>query len=254
MLDGMKMATQGMMAMMAQQDVIANNLANVGTAGFRRDTLAVSSFSQVLNRQMGMFGPEQPGYMQAGGAVNATGGLTYSPATTYAQGSLKETGNTFDLALDDNGKGFFCVQTPEGVRFTRNGAFRRDATGHLVAQDGSPLLGRNGAITVAGDSLEVKPNGEVWAGGKLVDQILVATFDDKAALSKEGSTNFLAAAGGKLTNEFQIKQGFLEMSNVNAIQEMVNMMSVMQAYEAGQKLLQAQDKVLAKAVDLGRVR
>jgi len=254
MLDGMKMAAQGMMAMMAQQDVIANNLANVGTAGFRKDSLSVSSFSQVLNRQVGMFGPEEPGYMQAGGNFNATGGLVYNNATSFAQGSLKETGNSMDLALDDNGKGFFCVQGADGVQFTRNGAFRLNAAGYLVSQDGSYLLGQRGPIQVKGTSFVVTADGKVKVDGNVIDQILVATFDDQANLAKQGDSNFLAAAGGRISTDFQMKQGYLEMSNVNAIQEMVNMMSVMQAYEAGQKLLQSQDRIMGKAAELGRLR
>jgi len=254
MLEGMKMANQGMLAMMAKQEVIANNLANVGTAGFQKDTMLVSSFSDVLNKEMALQGLEEKGYYQAGGGMEAHGALFFRSATMYSQGSLKETGNAFDIALDDNGKGFFTIQTKEGIKFTRNGAFRLSTSGHLVTQDGSFLLGHKGPIQVKGDNFSINNEGIVSVDGKEIDRLLITTFDDKSVLTKVGDNNFIAASGGRVSSDYRIKQGFLEMSNVNAVKEMVDMLSIMRAYEANQKILQAEDQILGKANEIGKLR
>jgi len=254
MLDGMKMAAQGMIASLEQQNIISNNLANVGTAGFRKDKFAVSSFSEVLNKELANVNPTQSeGFLQAGGGVDTVGMLFHSSSTSFAQGSLKQTGNSFDLALDDNGKGFFAVQTADGIRYTRNGSFRLSTTGHLITADGSFLLGHNGPIQVKGSSFEVSEEGTVSVDGKETDRILVTTFDDKGSMKKEGDSNFIAQ-GGKVENNARILQGYQEMANVNAIKEMVDMMTVMRTYEANQKVLKTQDDMMAKTVtQVGRV-
>lgn len=251
MLDGMKMATQGMLAMSAKQDVIANNLANVGTAGFRKDTFLVSSFSQVLDKAVSV----NDGYMQAGGELETNTGFAPGTATYFSQGSLKETGNNFDLALDDNGKGFFTVQTQEGIKFTRNGSFRLSSSGYLVTQDGSFVLGQHGPIKLAGDSFAVTNDGAVKVNEKDVDRLLITTFADTRGLQKQGDTNFVSRGGATPAKDFFIKQGYLEMANVNAVKEMVDMMTVMRTYEANQKVLQSQDQMLGKSAnEIGKLR
>jgi flagellar basal-body rod protein FlgG len=255
MLDGMKIATQGMLAMMAKQEVIANNLANVGTAGFQKDTMLVSSFNDVLKKEMAFRGSdEEGGYFQAGGAAEAKGELFYRNATMFSQGSLKETGNSFDLALDDNGKGFFTIQSQEGLKFTRNGSFRLSPSGHIVTQDGSLLVGQKGPINVRGQSFSVSNEGIVSVDGREVDRLLITTFDNRNGLTKVGDNNFVAAGAGSVSSDFRVKQGFLEMSNVNVVKEMVDMLSIMRAYEANQKILHAEDQVLGKASEIGKVR
>ncbi|MCD6310235.1 MAG: flagellar basal-body rod protein FlgF [Candidatus Eremiobacteraeota bacterium] len=256
MLDGMKMAAQGMIASMAHQDIIANNLANVGTAGFRKEKFTVSSFTDVLNKELANVNPTQAqGFIQAGGGIDTVGMLFHSSSTSYAQGALKQTGNSFDLALDDNGKGFFTVQTPDGIRYTRNGSFRLSTTGHIITADGSFLLGHNGPIRVQGSNFEVNNEGVVSVDGKEIDRLLITTFDDQKSLVKEGDSNFIAKSGGKVETNARVLQGYLEMANVNAIREMVDMITVMRAYEANQQVLKAQNKMLGKATnEIGRVR
>jgi len=251
MLDGMKMATQGMLAMMAKQDIIANNLANVGTSGYRKDILTVSSFSDVLNQEMANEG----GFVQAGGSeMTSEAMLMTSSATSTAQGALKETGNTFDLALDDNGKGLFSIQSRDGIKYTRTGSFRLSTDGHIVTADGSFLLGQKGALKVNGSNFAVSNEGVVSVDGKEIDKLLVTTFDENKGMSKAGDNNFVASTGGRISTESRVKQGYLEMSNVNAVKEMVDMMTVMRAYEANQKVLQAEDHMLQKSNEVGKVR
>ncbi|MBM3463047.1 MAG: flagellar hook-basal body protein [Armatimonadetes bacterium] len=262
MLDGMKYATQGMIQMSQKQDIITNNLANAGTAGFRREALNIASFSEVLDRQMGFNpmnkdGSDFNGYMQVGGGLDTNGMLVNNTMTSYSQGPLKETGNQFDLALDDNGVGFFSVQTPGGTQFTRAGSFKMQ-DGFLKTADGATLLGHKGPINVGkGVNVEITQDGAVKVDGQEVDKIKICTFMDRRTLQKDGSTSFNATSGNALTltRGFTIRQGYLEQGNVNAVQEMVDMMQVMRAYEANQKMLQTQDQVLRKAAnELGKVR
>jgi flagellar basal-body rod protein FlgG len=244
MMQGMKMATQGMMSLQQQQEVLSNNLANVGTAGFRKDVMEVSSFSQVLDTQM-----EQAGYMPVSGGMDIQGMLSVSTHTSNAQGALKMTGSSFDMALDDNGKGFFTVQSGNGIRFTRNGSFRLSTDGYLVSQDGSRVMGNKGPIRLDGKEFQVNDRGVISVNGREVDRFLITEFSDPKFLKKDGTNNFVGQEGFRVSNDFSVKQGYLEMANVNVVKEMVDMMQVMKAFEANQKVLQAQDNVLKKSVN-----
>lgn len=256
MLDGFRTATQGMKAMSVKQDVIANNLANASTAGFRKEGLVISSFTEILDREVG------GGMTKAGGETmmqrdfQHNSELHHRSATHLNQGALKETGNKFNLALDDNGQGFFTIQTERGIEFTRNGSFRLNTEGFLVTSDGSKLLGHNGPIKASGNEFKVADNGVVSVDGKQVDRVLVSVFEDASDMQRAGSTAFAAGTPRvRASNDFRIKQGYLEQSNVNALQEMVSLMEVMRNFEANQKALSAHDSRLQKAVsELGRVR
>ena len=256
MLDGFKSATQGMMAMSVKQDIIANNLANASTAGFRKEGVVISSFTEILDREV------SNGMHKAGGEamlqrdVQIKGTLHHSSQTHLSQGALKETGNNLDLALDDNGKGFFTIKTDRGIEFTRNGSFRLSTDGHLVTAEGHKLMGHRGPIKATGTDFKVSDNGVVSVNGKEVDRVLVSVFEDTEDLKRAGGTAFAAATPRvRASTDFKIKQGYKEMSNVNALQEMVGLMEVMRNFEANQKALAAHDSRLQKAVsELGRVR
>lgn len=257
MLDGMKAATQGMMAMSVKQDIIANNLANASTAGFRKEGLVISSFTEILDREVSTDGMHKAGgeaMMQRDPEVK--GKLYHSSQTYLNQGALKETGNNFDLALDDNGKGFFAIQTDRGVEFTRNGSFRLNTQGFLVTAEGYKLMGHNGPIKASGNEFKVAENGVVSVDGRQLDKVMVCVVDDAHGLQRAGGTAFgVSGSKVRVSDDFRIQQGFKEMSNVNALQEMVGLMEVMRNFEANQKALSAQDQRLQKAVsELGRVR
>ena len=256
MLDGMKMAAQGMMTMSAKQDIITNNLANVGTAGYRKESIAITSFTEILDREVGGDGMNQSSYEIAGApGMETHGSLSSSSVTHSSQGSLKETGNPFDMALDDNGRGFFTIQSPDGIKFTRAGSFRLSTSGYLVTTDGSFVLGHRGPMKLSGSNFQVSNDGVISCDGKPVDRLLVTVFDDTKQLKRAGESQFVAQGGVRATTDFQLKQGYVEQANVNAINEMVDMMMVMRNYEANQKVLQAHDQRLQKTVnELGRVR
>jgi flagellar basal-body rod protein FlgG len=255
MLDGFKSATQGMMAMSVKQDVIANNLANASTVGFRKEGLIISSFTDILDREVG--GMEQTSSeVMSGHQLQTNSDIRHRSATHLSQGALKETGSSFDLALDDNGQGMFTIKTARGIEFTRAGKFRLNNEGFLVTPDGSKLMGHNGPIKATGNEFKVSDDGVVSVDGKQVDRILVSVFEDPNDMKRAGSTAFHAGTPKvRASSDFRIKQGFLEMSNVNALKEMVGLMQVMRNFEANQKALSANDQRLQKAVsELGRVR
>ncbi len=257
MLDGMKMAAQGMMTQAAKQDIITNNLANVGTAGFRKESASITSFNQILNREVGgMDGMTQSSCeISTAPGMEVSSKLSTSSVTHSAQGSLKETGSPFDMALDDNGRGFFTIQTNDGIRFTRAGNFHLSTDGSLVTADGSAVMGHRGPIKLNGSNFEVSNDGIITCEGKTVDRILVSVFDGTDQMKRTGDNQFAASGSVRATTDFQLKQGYVEQANVNAINEMVDMMMVMRNYEANQKVLQAHDKALQKTVnDVGRVR
>lgn len=251
MLDGMRLATEGMKQMSMKQDMVTNNLANVGTAGYRKESLVVESFSQVLARESN----GQTEVNTTGGHENNSRFSQYS-ATHMGQGGLKESGSAFDLALDDNGKGFFTIQTPKGIEFTRAGTFNLSTSGHLVTADGSFVLGQRGPIQVNGSDFKVADNGVVSIGGKDVDRLLISRFEDPKAMLRQGAASFASDSESVVaTTDFRVKQGYVEQSNFNALTEMVDLMQTMRNFEANQKALQSHDQRLQKAVnELGRVR
>ena len=243
--------------MSVKQDVIANNLANASTVGFRKEGLIISSFTEIMDREVS--GMEQASSeTMSGHQMQTSTDIRHRSATHMSQGALKETGSSFDLALSDDGNGMFTIKTARGIEFTRSGKFRLNNEGFLVTPDGSQVMGHNGAIRATGNDFKVTDDGTVMVDGKSVDRILVSVFESTGDMKRAGSTAFnsetprvRAAAPG----DFQIKQGFLEMSNVNALQEMVGLMQVMRNFEANQKALSSNDQRLQKAVsELGRVR
>ena len=252
MLDGMRMATEGMMNMSVRQEMVTNNLANAGTVGFRKESLVLESFSNIMNREM-----TGKGEVTGSGGYENKSGVRCSSATSTTQGALKETGNSFDLALNDNGKGYFTIQTPRGIEFTRAGQFKLHPTnGHLVTNDGSFVLGHKGPIKLEGKDFKVSDNGVVSVDGKEIDRLLVSRIEDPKAIVRQGGASFAVDNPAVVaTTDFKVAQGYLEQANFNALTEMVELMQTMRNFEANQKALQSHDQRLQKAVnELGRVR
>lgn len=243
---GMEEVTQGMIAMRAMQDVVSNNLANANTPGFQEDTLLVSDFNHAYAAALEEGEGNTVGYSPAGGGVSGETRLLFKTVTKFSPGKLKSTGEPFDLAID--GKGFFTIQARDGIHFTRNGNFTINGEGYLVNREGGLVLGERGPIKLSGDSFKVKTDGTILVDKKTVDQIRISWIDPKE-LSKVGSTDFKAVnpLSWHATDRPKIMQGFIEMSNVNAVKEMVQMIAIMRAFEAQQKLLQTQDQMRAKA-------
>jgi flagellar basal-body rod protein FlgF len=263
MIRGMYAATAGMMTMLSRVQTISNNLANVNTPGFREDTLRLTSFPQQLMARLFSGG----GPRMIGSSIN--GLVNESIATKFTQGSLKQTDGQLDLAV--NGDGFFGIQTAQGVRYTRDGGFRRDGNNQLVTPQGDLVLSAEGTpITLPPGAISVSPEGFIRVTNlvdgvsgptdQAVARIGVFTFIEPGQLRKtannqfEDPTGLAQGAPQGVAGGATVHQGFLENSNVDPARAMADMMVAQRSYEASARMLQLQDDMTARAVsDLGRL-
>jgi len=192
--------------------------------------------------------------------LNVLGNLSYGIRSSevvinFEQGQLQQTDNSFDLALGD--KGFFCIETPQGERYTRNGEFTKDAEGYLVTKEGYKVLGESGYIKLDGSSMTVSEKGEVYSDAQLADKLKLVDFNNYKNLRKEGDGLVRIEEGMEaepLITAVTVRQGFLEGSNVNSVKEMVEMITMMRTYEANQKMIKINDELLGRAVnDIARL-
>lgn len=235
----------GMRMLWLRQEIIANNLANVSTTGFKQDDLVPVP------------GPALRGVVPPGPQVGVP-----SPDidaliqwTDYSPGPLQETGRSLDVAL--SGAGFLEIETPRGLRYTRAGALIVNTQGVLAAADGSPVLGTGGPIAITSDRVQISERGEVSVQGQVVGAVRLVDFPEPYRLTKEGDGRFAPADRDvvpKETTDSQVLQGFLEGSNVNPVGAMVRMIEVLRTYEAHQRAVQAVDEIDRQATnDVGRV-
>ena len=256
MVRGLYTAYTGMINEQKRLDVISNNLANSDTVGYKTERVASQAFDDVLTikiRDNSVGYNNLPiGSMSLGVKI----GETY---TDYGQGSYRETGNTFDLALQ--GDGFFTVRCPNKngdsvTRYTRNGCFTMTHDGFIVDPSGNHLQGTGGDLQVPVDAtIVIDKTGGVYANGEYVDTILLTDFEDYDYIEKYGDNMYQTVDGAtEKTCTGLINQGYTEQSNVNVVSEMVDMITVTRAYEAGQKVMQTVDNMLDSSVNsIGRV-
>ena len=276
MLRGIYTGASGMQAQIHKMDALANNLANVDTTGYKKDTSVQKAFPQMMIRRM-----NDEVYKFPFGSVDTTpvvgklgSGVELNEIyTQFDQGSLQETGNPFDLALD--GKGFFTVDTPTGERYTRNGTFMIDNNGLLVTKEGLPVQGENGNIYLKLNNFVIDKQGRVyqnadfadnperlvsmkendWENLELVDTLKIVDFTRDRYLKKQGSSLWKETDESgtpkavELGSSTKTIQGFLEKANVNPVTEMVAMISVNRAYEANQKVITTQDQMTDKLIN-----
>jgi flagellar basal-body rod protein FlgG len=255
-------AATGMSAQQLNIDVVSNNLANVNTSGFKKSRV---DFQDLLYQTL-----RPAGTAAAQGAQVPTGiqvGLGTRPAATqkiFSQGDFQQTQNPLDLVIE--GDGFFQIQMPNGnTAYTRDGSFKLDAQGRLVTSDGFPV---DPEITIPPEStnISVGSDGTVsvllpgQATPQEVGQIQIAKFSNPAGLSSMGRNLFTtSAASGEpiidspgLNGLGSIGQGFVEMSNVKVVEEMVNLIVAQRAYEVNSKAIQTADDMLNIANNLRR--
>lgn len=214
-------------------DLIANNLANVSTNGFKRDGI---SFNDALVRQLQQQGREV-GSIGAGAAVQ-------NVYTDRSVGSIQETRNPLDLAIQGE-KGFFAIQTPEGIRYTRDGSFGLDVNRQLVTKDGYPVLDEQSkSITLDAGEISIQGDGTVQIDGDAKAKIGVF---DAPAFEKEGGNRFVAI-GAATEVEATVKSGAIESSNVNAADAMVQMIQLSRVFEMSQKSINSQDEMSQKLI------
>ncbi len=217
--------------LMKEMRLVANNIANANTTGYRQQGLVFSEFIKDL--------PNSPSLsMSRSEARN----------TSLQQGVLTETGGQFDFAIE--GEGFFLIETPAGNRLTRAGSFSPDAQGDLVTMDGARVLDSNGSpIFVPPDiaSIDVGSDGTLSVNGQLLGQIGVYRVGEPKDLIREGNTQFRAQGDVEPVEEPVVLHRFLEGSNVNAIEQVTRLIEVQRAYELGQSFLETEDERLRGA-------
>ncbi|MBR6905644.1 MAG: flagellar basal-body rod protein FlgF [Selenomonadaceae bacterium] len=271
---GLYTAASGMITETKRTDTIANNLANADTSGYKRDLAISGEFEKMLIKRINDYderyditafkgfhvGDSRPRVGDLG-----MGSYIDEIATDLGQGAMETTGNQLDVAI--SGNGYFAVQTPEGVRYTRDGAFFRSAAnGQLQTTLGQPVLNRQGRpinIPQNATSISFGPKGEVFvhqAGGDppplaLIGQLQFVEFDDRRALLKQGNNLWRPQEGAQPRPATgTIEQGVLERSNANVVEEMVELVNNYRIYEAGSKAVVSQDALLDKAVnEVGRL-
>ncbi len=263
MIEGLYIAASGGTKQLKKLDVISNNIANITTQGFKRDLMVyeekIPPFPRNASSGTGLESYFQ--YLESDSAVayvQVTGTMT-----DFEQGSLINTENDLDVAIE--GDGFFALDTPAGIRYTRNGSFHMDGLGQLVDRKGNLLMTRNDepvVIPVETDQITIDQDGMVFGGRGLdliaLAQLKIIQFDNKQGLVKEGEGMFVnqnASIKKESFGEVKVLQGFIEKSNVNAIQEMTQMMDTVRTLEAYQKVIQSIDEVDDQSVNnLARVR
>ena len=262
MHEGLIIAASGGVKQQIKMDVLANNMANLNNAGFKADGLVfreiIPPFEGTSSINVGQNVALPPNETNKNVAYVAVD----SSYTDHSQGLFHKTDNTFDLALD--GLGFFEVETPQGLRYTRNGNFRTDTENRLVTQEGNFVLGDDNEkikIDDQGGIVSILPDGTISVGRGLENQnigtIRLVKFDDLEALGKEGSGLYKIMdnkVNPEKANTVKVRQGYLERSNVNSIHEMTNMITAVRAFESYQKVIQAIDEANDQSVNaIGRV-
>lgn len=245
MNSGMFASLSGNLKAEKRMDIIGHNLSNINTPGYKRDKIAFEAMLAGANNQMN----------QVAQSMTADPILQKDQMyIDYAQGLLTATGNTYDIAIE--GDGFFVVETPQGIAYTRQGNYKVNADGNLVTIDGYQVQGRNGAIRVNGSKMEINTKGEVSVDGAKIDDIKVVDFPKPYQLNKIGSALFepqnpqtiIADATG------QVRQGYIESSNVETITEMALMIQATRDYDSYARVIKAFDDMSNKAVnELGRL-
>jgi flagellar basal-body rod protein FlgG len=260
MIRSLWISKTGLDAQQTQLDVVANNLANVGTTGFKRSRVAFEDLLYQNVRQAGANSSQQtqlPTGLQIG-----TGVRPVATPRMFTQGNLQQTGNQLDLAI--NGQGFLQIQLPDGTTaYTRDGSLHTDANGTLVTANGFPLspsitipanaqavtIGQDGTVTITVPGQAAPQN---------VGQIQLASFVNPGGLESKGQNLFVetAASGTPSTNGpgtnglGLLNQGYLETSNVNVVEELVAMIQTQRAYEINSKAIQTSDQMLGRLSQL----
>lgn len=221
-------------------DAYANNLANVGTVGFKSDQ-PVFRFDK----------PHEPAEATASQTPHLS---PYAPnlqyVTDFTSGPIQETGNPLDVAI--LGKGFFEIQTAEGAQYSRNGRFSINEEGVLTNSDGWPVMGSGGEITIDGSRVEISQSGEITVDGETVDALRVVDFPEPYNLKKADNGNFIPGADDVSAREVEqavLSQGAVETSNVNTIRTMTQMIELLRVFQSYQKVIRAADDTTAKTIN-----
>ncbi len=204
-----------------QYELSSNHLANVNTVGYKKEIL---SFDKVMKAKL---------------------------TTDHSDGDVRTTGNKLDLAL--RGNGFFKIQTPDGIKYTRNGNFTLNSDGLLTTHQGAPVMGGGGPVTIDGNNVFINTSGDVYVDGEEIVRLDIADFNDREQLFKEGG-NLYSYKGNPqneiVAEEVKIVQGGLETANLSTVFEMTKMIETQRMYETAQKMMRTIDELDSKAIGM----
>lgn len=233
MIKGLYKAASGMVPRMKKQEITANNIANASTPGYKKD----STFIKELDTATKSIMPKKSDWQTP---------MIDQIYTDYSQGTFNKTGSPLDVAIE--GEGFFVLESSDGGdrQYSRNGSFSVDLEGFLISSSGYRVMGEGGPIEATGGMIEISDTGEMMIDGNITDRLQVVNFEDKNTLGKVGSSGFMAPDGVETipADDFSVRQGYLENSNINVIKEMVGMIITLRNFETGAKMIQTQDESL----------
>jgi flagellar basal-body rod protein FlgF len=231
MYKGIYIALSGAVVKQKHLDIFAQNVSNAATPGYKKERISFKDYLIPVDNK--------PPLVTDGRTMTETSRVI----TDFSSGSLMRTGNALDLAI--NGEGFFAL---ESNRYTRNGNFKIDGEGYLATQDNVRILGSGGPIAVQGKKIDVNAAGEVFVDDVSVGALRIVDFDDKEKLQKLDGGVFVTDEQGR---EIQstVSQGYLEASNVEAMREIVQMITSLREFEAYQKTIQTFDEASSKAIN-----
>lgn len=271
----------GALAQQKKVEIIANNVANANTPGYKRDEIIFEEYLTALNKGDGIRIPQKewsPGDFYQTHGVEKSQVKIAGTYTDFANGQLKSTGNPFDIAL--NGSGFFEILTPNGIRYTRRGTFTTSSEGKLVTPQGDPVLSKwevpsatpegtlsrfiaqapvakERAIVIPKGKFSVNMQGEIFVDGKKLSDLSIVEFKDSHTLKKEGNSYFFNEDAKNIlpgSVKTKVHQGFLEGSNVNAITEMSELIKAHRHFESIQSAIKAYDNIAGKSVNESTLR
>ena len=232
-------AAAGAMLQQMRLDVLSNNLANVNTVGFKADkpvfrvnTVGQPQSSRIATPRLSPYAPP------------------LEQRVDFSGGSVKQTENPLDVAIQ--GDGFFVVQSPDGLKYSRKGSFSINDQGLLSTAEGWPVMGQGGEIAIEGSRLQINEQGEVFVDDNLVDTLRIDDFAKPYDLQKAGDTLFVPANDKALAEpavDYHVSQGFVELSNVDAIRTMTEIIETLRVFESYQHVIRAADDASAKTVN-----
>lgn len=272
MVKGLYTGASGMLALQEAMNSISQNLSNVNTDGYKRETTVFKAFPEMLSRRVNDEGQVKfplGSYDKAPIAGKIGTGVEVNEAfIRFEQGSLLQTDSEFDFAIE--GEGFFTLETPSGIRYARNGSFTINHEGYVTDNRGNYLLGTEGRLQVARNNFKVDKDANItinagirydefttksqnqWINELSLGKLNIVNFKHDRYLSREGhhlyaETKYSGSA--ELVEKPKVLQGFLEKSNVQPVDEMVKMIEVQRLYEANQKVIQTEDELISQAVN-----
>ena len=221
MFGGIYRAASGLEAYTKNQEIIASNLANANTVGFKKNIIDFQAVLEEIN------------------GVKESKSISGDVSIDFSNGNLDHTGGSLDVAIV--GEGFLAVETEDGTRYTRNGRFQLTGEGEIITMSGGRVLGTGGPLLIPPNAVEIKidSTGVVAADGTVIDNLLITKFERRDLLVPTGDSLYIAPLNAEQSEalDSNIRQGYLERSNVDVLTEMVNMIQNMRSYEASNRIV-----------------